>query len=125
MNSKQFATVVIITFIVGMIWLATDIIFNTKASIQISDKLQVLLEPVNPNFNARVLEIIDEETLSTNAVKTSDPVPVSTAEPSPVSSPTPLPSLAPPAPPAASASAIVTPSPQLNVIPLPSGVQAP
>ncbi len=63
MNNRQFTTVAIITFLVGMVWLAADIIFNTKASIPISPKLESLLEPVNPGFNARVLEVIDKEVL--------------------------------------------------------------
>ncbi len=69
MNSRQFAIVIGITFIVGMVWLAADIIFNTKASIEISPKLQTLLESVNPNFNSRVLEIIEKETLDISDVK--------------------------------------------------------
>lgn len=60
MNSRQFVTVVIITFIVGMIWLIADILFNTKASIEVNQELQSSLEPVNPNFNTRVLDMIGE-----------------------------------------------------------------
>jgi hypothetical protein len=61
MNARQFAVVAGITFFVGMVWLTSDIIFNTKASIPISPKLQSLLEPVNPNFNPRVIEVINTE----------------------------------------------------------------
>lgn len=61
MSTKQFAILISITFVVCMIWLGADIAFNTKASIPVSDKLQTLLEPVNPNFNPRVLEIIEKE----------------------------------------------------------------
>lgn len=75
MNNRQFVILVIITFFVGMVWLIADIIFNTKASIPISPKLQTLLEPVNPNFNERVLEIIGKETLSRNAISVSDAIP--------------------------------------------------
>lgn len=63
MSGKQFATIITITFIVGMIWLASDIIFNTKPSIPASPKLETLLEPINPNFNPRVLKIIDKEVI--------------------------------------------------------------
>lgn len=65
MNQRQFVLVLTITFFVGMVWLISDIIFNTKASIPISDKLESLLEPVNPNFDPRVLKDI-EETADTN-----------------------------------------------------------
>lgn len=83
MRNKQFLTLVIITFFVGMVWLIADIIFNTKASIPISDKLQTLLEPVNPNFNARVLEIIDKETLDQSLVPASEAVPMPSPSPEP------------------------------------------
>lgn len=73
MNSRQFAIIAGITFFVGMVWLFADIIFNTKASIQISPKLQTLLEPVNPNFSSRVLEIVDKETLDTADITISEP----------------------------------------------------
>ena len=71
MNSKQFATVLVITFIVGMIWLGADIWRNTKASVPVSDKLQAALEPVTPTFNNRVLEIINKEVLSKSSVSFS------------------------------------------------------
>lgn len=61
MNSKQFATIVVITFIVGIIWLVSDIIFNTKASIPDNPKLNTLLQPINPNFNPRILNLIEKE----------------------------------------------------------------
>lgn len=82
MNSKQFAIVATITFLVGMAWLFTDIIFRTKASIEISPKLQSLLEPVTPNFDSKVLDIIDEETLDKSTVTVPAPVP-SAASPNP------------------------------------------
>lgn len=66
MSGKQFAIVVSITFIVGMIWLISDIIFNTKPSIPLNPKLETILQPVNPNFNSRVLEIIDTEVSDTS-----------------------------------------------------------
>lgn len=63
MSGKQFATIVTITFIVGMLWLVFDIIFNTKPSIPVSPQLETLLKPINPNFNPRVLDVIDKEVL--------------------------------------------------------------
>jgi hypothetical protein len=76
MNNKQFATLVSITFLVGMMWLIADIIFNTKASIPVSPKLQTLLEPLNPNFNPRVLEIIDKEVPEKAPITAAQPLPV-------------------------------------------------
>lgn len=78
MNSRQFAIVAAFTFFVGMVWLVADIIFNTKASVPISDKLQVLLEPVNPNFNTRVLDLINSETLDSSEVIIDEGTPVPT-----------------------------------------------
>lgn len=60
MTGKQFAVIMIITFIAGFVWLISDIIFNTKPSIPISPKEQSLIEPVNPNFSQRVLDEIEQ-----------------------------------------------------------------
>ena len=79
MNNKQFAVVAAITFLVGMIWLAADIIFNTKASIPISPKLQTLLDPVNPNFNPRVLDLINNEVSEKSPEEVPQQQPVETA----------------------------------------------
>lgn len=76
MSGKQFAVIVSISFIVGMIWLIADIIFNTKPSIPVNPKLETLLQGVNPNFNSRVLEIIDKEVLDANMIQSlkSNPI---------------------------------------------------
>lgn len=71
MSSKQFAAIVVITFIVGIIWLVSDIIFNTKASIPDNPQLNTLLEPINPNFNSRVLELIAGEVPGTDTIPVS------------------------------------------------------
>lgn len=73
MSPKQFATIIVITFIVGIIWLVSDIIFNTKASIPDNPKLNTLLEPINPNFNPRVLKLIDEEVPLTASIPVNKP----------------------------------------------------
>ena len=65
MNNRQFAILISITFFVGMLWLVADILFNTKPSIEISPKLQTSLDQVNPNFNPRVLKIIEDEVADT------------------------------------------------------------
>jgi hypothetical protein len=94
MKNKQFAVIASITFFVGMVWLIADIIFNTKASIPISDKLQTLMEPVNPTFNARVLEIIERQTLDRSSITVTDAIPspapsLETPVPSSIPEPTP------------------------------------
>lgn len=83
MNNKQFAVVATITFLVGMVWLITDIIFKTKASIPISAKLESSLEEVNPNFDSKVLDIIDKETLDKLSVTVPPPEASITPEVSP------------------------------------------
>ncbi len=86
MNIKQFVVIAVITFFVGMVWLVTDIIFNTKASIPVSPKLQTLLEDVNPNFNERVLEQIEEETIERDIVPQSETT-ITQPEPQPQTQP--------------------------------------
>lgn len=84
MSGKQFAIIVSITFIVGMMWLISDIIFNTKPSIPTSPKLENLLKPVSPNFNSRVIEIIDNEVVDGKEVQSSQSnavIPTSTVAP--------------------------------------------
>lgn len=128
MNSRQFLIVVIITFVVGMVWLIADILFNTKASIPISDKLQSSLEPITPTFNARVLEIIQSETFSNSEILVPEGnAPVTIAEPeAPSASTTPQasPSIAPIASSIPTASVVPSPtttSPDLTpLIQLPS-----
>lgn len=78
MSGKQFAIIVTITFIVGMVWLISDIIFNTKPSIPVSPKLETLLQPVNPNFNSRVLDIIDQEVIDPSSLQNKNPTQVGT-----------------------------------------------
>lgn len=113
MSGKQFATILIITFIVGIIWLVSDILFNVKPSIPENPKLNTLLQPINPNFDPRILQTIDEEVIDSNSiprpttVKTT-PLP---ASPSPIASPRPSASQSPkpssliPLPPASTQSA--------------------
>lgn len=73
MSGKQFAIIVSITFIVGMIWLISDIIFNTKPSIPLNPKLETILQGVNPNFNSRVLEMIDKEVIDADLTQSAKP----------------------------------------------------
>lgn len=71
MTGKQFATILTITFIVGMVWLISDIIFNTKPSIPANPQLETLLKPINPNYDSRVLEVIDQEVINPGLVQSA------------------------------------------------------
>lgn len=104
MTGKQFATILMITFIVGIIWLVSDILFNTKPSVPVNPKLDSLLQPINPNFNPRVLEIIRNEVPDTASIP--EPTPVTTPKPSSVTSPVPSRSTSP----------ILTPQPAISSI---------
>ena len=128
MNSKQFVFVLVITFVAGMVWLVSDIIFNTKASIPISEKLQSSLEPINPTFSLRVLEVINGETLSTNEITVNSPITAPTPVPETgvaidtLVSPLPSPVSSPTTTPVPSAQAFPTANPNLTpIISLPSG----
>lgn len=110
MTGKQFATLIVITFIVAMIWLISDIIFNTKASIPVSPKLESLLSPLNPTFNNRVLDEIDQEVIDPNLTQ---PARTNLATRSAQVTPSPLPSVTPTQLP----SPTITPSPSPNLFP--------
>ena len=88
MSGKQFAVIVIITFIVGMIWLVSDIIFNTKASISVSPQLETALQPVSPNFESKTLEVIAREVSGEDLIETPQaPIaPIVPITPSPAAS---------------------------------------
>jgi hypothetical protein len=61
MNRNQFLTVVVITFIVVIVWVIADILFNTKSSLPPNPNLPSLLEDVNPTFNSEALNRISEK----------------------------------------------------------------
>jgi len=88
--------ILIITFIVTVLWIASSII-NTKPSEEVSADLQTALEPLNPNFDQKTLDRINNIQAPTQ-VTTSSPTPI----PTPVTIP--LPSIAP----------SFTPTPQIN-----------
>lgn len=97
MSGKQFATILVITFIVGIIWLVSDILFNVKPSIPENPKLNTLLQPINPNFDPRILQTIDEEVVDSNSIPRSTTVKTAPlpASPSPIASPRPSSSQSP------------------------------
>ena len=102
MTKKEFIIVLVITFIATMVWVISDIIFNTKPSVIIDAKLQSSLEDISPSFDNKILDQISKLSLP------STPIPQNT--PAIFPSPLPLPSFPPPI--------IAKPSPQ---IPFPSG----
>lgn len=59
--NKQFVIVVIITFIVIIVWIIADII-HTKPSVPLNPKLEVLLAPISPNFDQKIISQIKEVT---------------------------------------------------------------
>lgn len=61
MSNRQFVIVVIITFIVIVIWIISDIL-HTKPSIEVNPKLNTLLTPINPNFDSKIISQIKEIT---------------------------------------------------------------
>ncbi len=58
MNRKEFVILLVITFIVIMIWLAFDIFFRTKPSVEADPNLQTIIEPINPKFDQTTLDQI-------------------------------------------------------------------
>lgn len=55
MIKKQWLIATILTFITIVAWLIFDIL-HTRAQVEISPKLQEVIEPINPNFNTKSLE---------------------------------------------------------------------
>jgi hypothetical protein len=85
MTGKQFATILVITFIVGLIWLVSDILFNVKPSVPVNPQLNTLLQPINPNFDPRVLEMIENEVVTPDlrSLPSRQPAPSVSPQPSP------------------------------------------
>lgn len=54
MTSKQLLYVVIFTFVVAIIWVASNIT-HAQRDVQIPPETKQLMEPVNPNFDQEVL----------------------------------------------------------------------
>ena len=55
MIKKQWLITAILTFITICGWVIFDIL-HTRAQVEISPKLQEVIEPINPNFNTKSLE---------------------------------------------------------------------
>jgi hypothetical protein len=86
MSKKELVIILIITFIVIIIWVVSDI-FHSKPSVPLDPKLETILEPVDPNF--------DQETLAKlKNISLKSPPPIST-KPNPTPTPLPRPSSSP------------------------------
>lgn len=55
MDKKELVIILALTFIVVMIWVASDII-HSKPSEPLDPKIQKLIEPIDPNFDTNLIE---------------------------------------------------------------------
>lgn len=55
MTKKEWLVATILTFITICAWIIFDIL-HTRAQVQISPKVQQIIEPINPEFDYSVLE---------------------------------------------------------------------
>lgn len=57
MTKKGWLITTILTFITICAWVVFDI-FHTRANVEIPPKTQEIIEPINPEFNTKVLESV-------------------------------------------------------------------
>lgn len=55
MTRKEWLIAAILTFVTILAWVIFNI-FHARAQVEIPQKLQEVIEPVNPNFNIQSLE---------------------------------------------------------------------
>lgn len=55
MTRKELLIAAILTFITIIAWVVFDIL-HTRSSVEISPKLQEVIQPINPDFNTKSLE---------------------------------------------------------------------
>ncbi len=55
MTRKEFLIAAILTFVTICAWVLFDIL-HTRAQVEVSPKLQEVIEPINPNFNTKSLK---------------------------------------------------------------------
>lgn len=55
MTKKEWLIAAILTFITILAWVTFDIL-HARAKIEITPKVQEIIEPINPNFNIQSLE---------------------------------------------------------------------
>ncbi len=54
MTRKEWLIAAILTFVTICAWVIFDIL-HTRAQVEISPKLQEIIEPINPDFNTKSL----------------------------------------------------------------------
>ncbi|MCL5784840.1 MAG: hypothetical protein M1142_05835 [Patescibacteria group bacterium] len=55
MTRKEWLLAAIFTFATIMAWVISDV-FHARSQVEVSPKLQEVIEPINPNFNTDSLE---------------------------------------------------------------------
>lgn len=55
MNNKKWLVAVIITFVTICAWVIFDIL-HARSQVEIPQKLQGIIEPINPDFNTGSIE---------------------------------------------------------------------
>lgn len=60
MTKKEWLIAAILTFITLCAWVVSDIV-HTRSQVEISDKVQQIIEPINPIFDMSGLELTHEQ----------------------------------------------------------------
>lgn len=55
MTRKEFLVIAIATFITAVAWAVFDIL-HARANVEVSPKLQQVMEPIDPNFDTANIE---------------------------------------------------------------------
>lgn len=55
MTNKEWLIAAVLTFITILAWVISDVI-HTRSEVQISQKLQEVIEPISPDFNIQNLQ---------------------------------------------------------------------
>lgn len=55
MTKKQFLIIAIITFFIVCAWVVFDIL-HARSKVEVSSKLQEVIEPLDPNFDLSILD---------------------------------------------------------------------
>lgn len=55
MTKKQWLIAAILTFVTIIAWLIFDIL-HERASVEVSPKLQEIIQPISPDFNTKSLQ---------------------------------------------------------------------
>lgn len=55
MTRKEWLIAAILTFVTILAWVVFDII-HARTEVEVSQKVQAIIEPINPNFNTEGLQ---------------------------------------------------------------------